>query len=101
MKPLPKNKRIKLSPHEWQKLKNIVFERDKWTCRICGKKIKLTADHIIKRSQGGDDLEENIWTLCVDCHRRKDEYQLTPEEAAEIPIGTRYGKPHLFHFRPV
>ena len=46
-----------------------VLHRDKYTCQICGKKhTRLEVHHIKYRSQGGDDNENNLITLCEDCH---------------------------------
>ena len=46
-----------------------VLNRDKYTCQICGKKhTRLEVHHIKYRSQGGDDNENNLITLCEDCH---------------------------------
>lgn len=101
MKPCFKTPRAVATKKEWEALRLKVFERDKWSCRLCGTGNHLTPDHIIKRSQGGDDLEANLWTLCAYCHGRKDEYRLTPEEAGKIPRGTKYGKPCFFHYVPV
>lgn len=28
-------------------------------------------DHISTRGSGGDDVPENVWSLCCDCHRLK------------------------------
>jgi 5-methylcytosine-specific restriction endonuclease McrA len=38
-------------------------------CRGCGKRA-TTGHHIILRSQGGDDVEENIMPVEQDCHDR-------------------------------
>lgn len=52
-----------------------VFNRDKYTCKICGQKGgKLTADHI-KPWSTHEDLRFDISngrTLCVNCHRKTD-----------------------------
>ena len=46
-----------------------VLHRDKYTCQICGKKhARLEVHHIIYRSQGGTDDENNLITLCESCH---------------------------------
>lgn len=93
---LDKKVRIKLPQNKWHLLVTQIYERDKWQCVLCGNRTNLTPDHIIKRSQGGDDLADNLWTLCAFCHRRKDEYKLTDEELALIPTGTKYGEPCRF-----
>ena len=49
-----------------------VFQRDNGRCIICGKPAAPEA-HVVPRSQGGLGVEENIVTLCRDCHRRYDQ----------------------------
>ncbi len=52
-----------------------VFERDNYTCQMCGRTIsdgvKLEIDHIIPVSKGGSDNMSNLQTLCFDCNRGK------------------------------
>lgn len=54
------------------KLRYSVFERDRFTCQDCGRKpvdgITLQAHHKLMVSQGGDNSESNLVTLCPDCH---------------------------------
>ena len=46
-----------------------VLHRDKYTCQCCGKKnCKLEVHHIIFKSRGGTNDEENLITLCKECH---------------------------------
>ena len=48
-----------------------VLNRDNYTCQCCkGKRkdSKLEVHHIMFRSQGGSDEEENLITLCHTCH---------------------------------
>lgn len=61
--------------------KAIVFERDKFLCQYCGKKVKpngpsaspdtATIDHVIPRSNGGKTTFENTVTACVTCNTKK------------------------------
>jgi hypothetical protein len=34
---------------------------------VCGARL-LTPHHVVFRSRGGSDLDENVTSLCVDCH---------------------------------
>lgn len=75
----PLNKKIR-SSLEYKQWRTAVFERDNYTCKICGAKnskgvghsIKLEADHI-KPFSVYKDLRfsvDNGRTLCVECHRK-------------------------------
>lgn len=51
--------------------KEMVLNRDGYTCQYCkGKRkdSKLEVHHIVFRSQGGSDNQENLITLCHTCH---------------------------------
>ena len=41
------------------------------TCNLCGKKLKLTIDHIVPVSKGGNNFIENIQPLCLSCNSKK------------------------------
>ena len=50
--------------------RSAILHRDGYTCQCCGKKnCRLEVHHIIFRSNGGTDDEENLITLCEDCHK--------------------------------
>jgi len=40
-------------------------------CLFCNSKERLTIDHIIPVSKGGDDNEENLQCLCLKCNSKK------------------------------
>jgi len=48
-----------------------VFERDNYTCQICGARKHLTVDHIHPESKGGKTKMENLQTLCKRCNSKK------------------------------
>lgn len=53
-----------------------ILTRDNFTCQYCGKNpkednIKLMVDHIIPRSKGGSDKEDNLKTSCNYCNLGK------------------------------
>lgn len=55
-----------------QEVKARVRERDKGCCIICGSPQAMPNAHYIRRSQGGLGVEQNIVTLCRDCHNEFD-----------------------------
>ena len=47
-----------------------ILHRDNYTCQCCGKKnCRLEVHHIKFKSNGGTDDEENLITLCKECHK--------------------------------
>ena len=49
-----------------------LFARDGWRCVYCGSAgSRLTLDHVIPRSRGGDSSWENVVTSCAPCNLRK------------------------------
>ena len=58
--------------------KEAVRARDNYTCQICkAKNTKLEVHHIIFRTNGGTDDEDNLVTLCSDCHSKIHDGKLT------------------------
>lgn len=53
-------------------VKRAVWERDGQRCVLCSSPSAAPNAHYIPRSQGGLGVEENIVTLCQDCHDRYD-----------------------------
>lgn len=54
-------------------VKAAVWERDGGCCVYCGSHNAAPVAHYIARSHGGLGIEENILTLCGECHRRYDQ----------------------------
>ena len=50
--------------------RSAILHRDNYTCQCCGKKnCRLEVHHIKFRRDSGTDDEENLITLCEDCHK--------------------------------
>lgn len=64
------NKRTKATSIPY-KVKQAVYERDNGRCIFCGRS-GLPEAHYISRNRGGLGIEQNIVTVCRDCHRRMD-----------------------------
>lgn len=54
------------------KVKKAVWIRDNGRCVFCGRLGNPNA-HYVSRAKGGLGVEQNILTLCNDCHRRYDQ----------------------------
>ena len=54
-------------------VKQAVWERDHGQCVVCGSHYAMPNAHYISRAKGGLGVEQNILTLCMDCHRRYDQ----------------------------
>lgn len=78
-----------------------VFQRDNFTCRYCGGKVKLTVpeddplratvDHVIPRSRGGTDQYENLVTAHFQCNQLKANGSAPPL----LPVHARIGGPRI------
>lgn len=55
-----------------QRVKKRVWERDEYCCIICGNPHAMPNSHYIRRSQGGLGIEENVATMCINCHNEYD-----------------------------
>jgi len=73
-KPFPKSsqlrrgdrryRRVIASPKQWQDLR----AAKTGSCRVCKRKRGGSLHHLIPRDFHGDDVEENLVPLCLDCH---------------------------------
>lgn len=67
---LPKSPRLRLAPESYRKLHRKVLERDGWRCQECGHLGEVQVHHIQARGRLGSDVEDNLITLCPECHGR-------------------------------
>ena len=73
------------------KVKKAVFERDNGRCILCMKEGAPNA-HYISRAQGGLGIEQNIVTLCHECHQAYDNSYQRPflREVIKEYLDTKY-----------
>ena len=54
---------------KWQKKRLLILERDNFTCRYCSdKETELHIHHLKYHKNPWDAKDENLLTLCKDCH---------------------------------
>jgi 5-methylcytosine-specific restriction endonuclease McrA len=64
----PKGARVRLDEASYEALRLQVLRRDSWRCQSCGSLSNLEVHHQRFRSQSGQDSEQNLITLCTQCH---------------------------------
>jgi 5-methylcytosine-specific restriction endonuclease McrA len=73
-----------------------LFARDDWKCVYCGQNGgRLTLDHVIPRSRGGESVWENVVTSCAPCNLRKGD-RLLHEVSMVLHRQPRAPQPVLF-----
>jgi 5-methylcytosine-specific restriction endonuclease McrA len=73
-----------------------LFARDGWSCVYCGTSGgRLTLDHVVPRSRGGDSVWENVVTACAPCNLRKGD-KLPEEASMTMRRSPRVPSPTLF-----
>jgi len=65
---LQKQVPVKLATRDYEDLRKRVLGRDGWRCQFCGSMTNLEVHHQQFRSQSGEDREDNLITLCANCH---------------------------------
>ena len=65
----PKGSRLRVDAESYKQLCLQVLERDVWRCQVCGATANLQVHHKQFRSQCGDDSEQNMITVCAECHK--------------------------------
>jgi 5-methylcytosine-specific restriction endonuclease McrA len=72
-----------------------LFARDGHQCVYCGSTGRLTLDHVVPRSRGGDSVWENVVTSCAPCNLRKGN-RLPEEVEMRMLVTPRPPTPTLF-----
>lgn len=49
----------------------MIYKRDSNKCQYCGSTRKLTIDHVVPKSKGGEDTWENLVVACSACNTKK------------------------------
>ena len=65
---IPKKKRIRLTGQKKVDLQVAVLERDNYTCLQCECYTEAPPHHYPKISQGGEDVIDQMFSLCLNCH---------------------------------
>jgi 5-methylcytosine-specific restriction endonuclease McrA len=73
-----------------------LFARDGWRCVYCGNANgRLTLDHVVPRSRGGESVWENVVTSCATCNHKKGDRTLE-ESGLHLQIKPKPPTPVLF-----
>ncbi len=77
----------------FENTKAMVLNRDNYTCQNCKgkhKDSKLEVHHIVFRSQGGSDEENNLITLCHTCHKDLHSGKISPKLSGKTKGNLKY-----------
>ena len=73
-----------------------LFARDDWRCVYCGTSGgRLTLDHVVPKSRGGESIWENVVTSCAPCNLKKGN-RLLEEVQMNLIAAPRPPAPALF-----
>jgi 5-methylcytosine-specific restriction protein A len=77
----------RLRGRKWMAIRARILLRDRYQCQTCKRQGRPAPpdpsneiDHIVPRSKGGIDCDDNLETICGDCHMDK-----TTREAGHEP----------------
>jgi 5-methylcytosine-specific restriction protein A len=68
---------LRLSPRDYEELREQVLRRDGWRCQACGSMSNLEVHHQEYRSHSGEDKADNLIALCRGCHSSVHENRTT------------------------
>ena len=84
-----------------REVRQMVFERDDFTCVYCGRNsggIRMTIDHVIPITQGVSNDSENLVTCCSECNL--DKWDRTIEQW-DAYCQKRHGQSLVEHLRHI
>ena len=83
-----------LNSWRWRQRRRECYDRDRWTCQDCGQRCwnrkharkhgnhrLIQAHHIVARRDGGSDELENLVTLCMSCHHKRERVEAPRRKA--------------------
>ena len=56
------------STSQWRKIRERILIRDGYICQWCGVDEATHVDHIVPRSKGGGDFDDNLVASCKKCN---------------------------------
>lgn len=60
---------------EWRRRRERILRRDFGLCQPCKRNGSISiageVDHIIPKARGGSEDDDNMQSICVDCHKAK------------------------------
>lgn len=78
--------------HTWDQLRRRILNRDPY-CQICLVAASDTVDHMLPKSLGGTNAEDNLQGLCVPCHNRKTREEQIHMEGTPPAVTVLLGPP--------
>ena len=81
----------RLDPKRWARVRRLVFDRDGWRCRSCGRAGRLECDHIQPLEDGGAEFDPaNLQSLCRRCHIAKTTREAMASRPPEVRAWRQY-----------
>jgi len=69
--------RLRLNAEKYDQLRQRFLGRDGWRCQFWGSRTNLKVHQKKFRSRSGQDIEQNLITLCSACHSRVHEVRIS------------------------
>lgn len=87
------------SSNRWRKIRDQIIKRD-GCCQMCGTEERLSVDHIVPRSLGGDDNASNLQVLCSSCNSSKGgRFFDRPKTPPTLPVSFYPENASISHYR--
>jgi 5-methylcytosine-specific restriction endonuclease McrA len=87
------------STRAWRKVRERVLARDGHVCYLCGQHA-THVDHVVARSKGGSDDEDNLAATCQACNLSKGNKTIT-QTNTDFFILRRDTPPSMFSLSPL